>query len=128
MLTFYPEFEVDSISENEIIFLLDLSNSMRVSEKGKSVICIWLDLSHVQGQALTYAKKILLLLLHHLPKKCLFNVFTFGAGMYCIQEKREGHIKPFFPLAAYEVLFPSSVPKTKDTLNTAQQFIQVCSA
>ena len=30
MLTFYPEFEVDAISENEIIFLLDLSNSMKV--------------------------------------------------------------------------------------------------
>ena len=30
MLTFYPEFEVDAISENEIIFMLDLSNSMKV--------------------------------------------------------------------------------------------------
>lgn len=30
MLTFYPEFEVDSISDNEIILLLDLSNSMKV--------------------------------------------------------------------------------------------------
>ena len=30
MLTFYPEFEVDEISDNEIIFLLDLSNSMKV--------------------------------------------------------------------------------------------------
>ena len=31
MLTFYPEFEADSISENEVVFLLDLSNSMKVS-------------------------------------------------------------------------------------------------
>ena len=31
MLTFYPEFEVDEISDNEIIFLLDLSNSMKAS-------------------------------------------------------------------------------------------------
>lgn len=30
MLTFYPEFEVDSISDNEIILMLDLSNSMKV--------------------------------------------------------------------------------------------------
>lgn len=30
MLTFYPEFEADSIVENEIIFLLDVSNSMKV--------------------------------------------------------------------------------------------------
>lgn len=31
MLTFYPEFEVDNITDNEIIILLDLSNSMKVS-------------------------------------------------------------------------------------------------
>ena len=30
MLTFYPEFEVDNITDNEIIILLDLSNSMKV--------------------------------------------------------------------------------------------------
>lgn len=33
MLTFYPEFEADAISENEIIFMLDLSNSMKVKLK-----------------------------------------------------------------------------------------------
>ena len=38
MLTFYPEFEVDNISENEIIFILDLSNSMKVSTL--SLLCI----------------------------------------------------------------------------------------
>lgn len=31
MLTFYPEFEVDNITDNEIVILLDLSNSMKVS-------------------------------------------------------------------------------------------------
>ena len=31
MLTFYPEFEADSIAENEIVLMLDLSNSMKVS-------------------------------------------------------------------------------------------------
>ena len=31
MLTFYPEFEAESISENEIILFLDLSNSMKVT-------------------------------------------------------------------------------------------------
>lgn len=30
MLTFYPEFEAESISENEILLMLDLSNSMKV--------------------------------------------------------------------------------------------------
>ena len=31
MLTFYPEFEADSIVDNEIILCLDCSNSMKVS-------------------------------------------------------------------------------------------------
>ena len=34
MLTFYPEFEVDSITDNEVIFVLDLSNSMKVRVGG----------------------------------------------------------------------------------------------
>ncbi len=61
MLTFYPEFEADCITENEVVFLLDLSHSMK-------------------GESLTSAKKVLLLLLTHLPPKCLFNIITFGAS------------------------------------------------
>ena len=34
----------------------------------------------IQGDTLVSAKKVLLLILHHLPAKCLFNVITFGAG------------------------------------------------
>ena len=30
MLTFYPEFEAEAITENEIVIMLDLSNSMKV--------------------------------------------------------------------------------------------------
>lgn len=65
MLTFYPEFEA-TISENyEVIFLLDLSNSMK-------------------GESLLEAKKILLLLLLHLPESCFFNVIVFGTGdVFC---------------------------------------------
>ena len=70
MLTFYPEFEADEITENEIIFLFDLSNSMK-------------------GDALGSAKKILLLLLHHLPPKCHFNVITFGASESTITQTDE---------------------------------------
>ena len=40
MLTFYPEFEVDSIVENEVIFMLDLSNSMKVG-KGMGSLYIY---------------------------------------------------------------------------------------
>ncbi|KAL5457332.1 hypothetical protein EMCRGX_G034580 [Ephydatia muelleri] len=89
MLTFYPEFEVDAISENEIIFMLDLSNSMK-------------------GDSVSSAKKVLLLLLHHLPERCLFNVVTYGA--------------------TFDMLFPTSVSKSKDTLTTAFKFVQQCFA
>ncbi|XP_064404134.1 protein mono-ADP-ribosyltransferase PARP4-like isoform X3 [Halichondria panicea] len=89
MLTFYPEFEADTITENEIIFLLDLSNSMK-------------------GEALTSAKKVLLLLLAHLPTKCLFNIVTFGATC--------------------DVLYPSSVMKSKETMTTAAEFVKSCTA
>ena len=35
MLTFYPEFEADSIVDNEIILCLDCSNSMKVNNTCK---------------------------------------------------------------------------------------------
>ncbi|XP_065907785.1 protein mono-ADP-ribosyltransferase PARP4-like isoform X2 [Dysidea avara] len=89
MLTFYPEFEAESIVDNEIIFCLDCSNSMK-------------------GETLVSAKKVLLLTLHHLPPKCLFNVITFGA--------------------AYDELFPSCQPKSKETVTTATNYIQDATA
>ncbi len=60
MLTFYPEFEAPSTPGYEVIFILDLSNSMK-------------------GKALQEAKKVLLLALHHLPAACSFNVVVFGS-------------------------------------------------
>ncbi|XP_065907778.1 protein mono-ADP-ribosyltransferase PARP4-like isoform X3 [Dysidea avara] len=89
MLTFYPEFEAESIVDNEIIFCLDCSNSMK-------------------GETLVSAKKVLLLTLHHLPPKCLFNVITFGA--------------------AYDELFPSCQPKSKETVTAATNYIQDATA
>ena len=59
MLTFYPEFEAQTSHGYEVVFILDLSNSMK-------------------GRALEEAKKVLLLALHHLPSTCTFNVVTFG--------------------------------------------------
>ena len=67
MLTFYPEFEATSMDTFEVIFLLDLSNSMK-------------------GTALVEAKKVILLALHHLPDQCLFNIVVFGtceSVVYC---------------------------------------------
>ena len=59
MLTFYPEFEAQTSHGYEVVFILDLSNSMK-------------------GKALEEARKVLLLALHHLPSTCTFNVVTFG--------------------------------------------------
>ncbi|KAL3871218.1 hypothetical protein ACJMK2_039226 [Sinanodonta woodiana] len=61
MLSFYPEFEASQNEEADVIFLLDLSNSMK-------------------GAALTQAKKVLLLTLTHIPKQWTFNVIVFGTG------------------------------------------------
>ncbi|KAK2175772.1 hypothetical protein NP493_708g00019 [Ridgeia piscesae] len=85
MLTFYPEFDAVSRPDFEVVFLLDLSNSM-------------------DGPALVDAKKLLLLLLHHLPPKVTFNIVVFGT--------------------VFHELFPTSQPKTKLNEVAAQRFIQ----
>lgn len=85
MLTFYPEFEA-TISDNyEVIFLLDLSNSMK-------------------GDSLLEAKKILLLLLLHLPESCFFNVIVFGTD--------------------YVELFPCSRVKNPANVQLAEKFVK----
>ena len=61
MLTFYPEFEAAEDSEIEVIFVLDLSNSMK-------------------GKALTESKKVLMLTLSHLTAHSLFNIVVFGTS------------------------------------------------
>jgi len=68
MLAFYPEFESTSDTEGqtsdfEVVFMLDLSNSMT-------------------GTALQDAKKVFLLALRRLPSTCLFNVVVFGTCDY----------------------------------------------
>ena len=116
MLAFYPEFEADAVVSSEVILLLDLSNSMKVhqththththTQHTHSILVQTVHSSpSSQGASLTSAKKVLLLLLHHLPHKCLFNVVVFGA--------------------THTELFPSSQPKTKDTLSSAITFVQV---
>ena len=62
MLSFYPEFEACEDDNVEVVFLLDLSNSMK-------------------GDNLRDAKKVLLLSLQHLPQQWSFNVVVFGTGM-----------------------------------------------
>ena len=90
MLTFYPEFEDDAAAvHHEVVFLLDLSNSMK-------------------GASLVDAKKLLLLLLRHLPSTCLFNVVAFGSRC------RE--------------LFVVSQCKDNMTTQQAEDFLQRCQA
>ncbi|XP_033740043.1 protein mono-ADP-ribosyltransferase PARP4-like isoform X2 [Pecten maximus] len=85
MLTFYPEFEACEDNQAEVILMLDLSNSM--TDKG-----------------LTEAKKVLLLILHYLPKTWTFNVIIFGT--------------------TFRELFPSSQPKNKSNATAAEVLIQ----
>ncbi|KAI0229496.1 Protein mono-ADP-ribosyltransferase PARP4 [Lamellibrachia satsuma] len=85
MLTFYPEFDVVSRPDFEVVFLLDLSNSM-------------------DGTSLVHAKKLILLMLHHLPNKCTFNIVVFGT--------------------VFDELFPASRPKTRLNEEAARRFIQ----
>lgn len=61
MLSFYPEFEACEDDNVEVVFLLDLSNSMK-------------------GDNLRDAKKVLLLTLQQLPGQWYFNVVVFGTA------------------------------------------------
>ena len=71
MLAFYPEFETTSsdVKETEetgisleVVFVIDMSNSMK-------------------GNAIQDAIIVVLLALHHLPSTSLFNVVKFGTSM-----------------------------------------------
>ncbi|XP_071800756.1 protein mono-ADP-ribosyltransferase PARP4-like isoform X2 [Asterias amurensis] len=90
MLTFYPEFDANSSSQSEVVILLDLSNSMR------------------GGSNLQDAKKLVMLILHHMAKDCKFNIVVFGTD--------------------FEELFPQSKVMNKETMKTAQNFMQGLSA
>ena len=73
------------------------------------------------------AKKVALLLLHHLPPKCLFNILNFGSSQFCIAIQYYTYMELYaLPSSASDTLFPTSVMKNKDTTNTASKFIQVC--
>ncbi|KAL3858028.1 hypothetical protein ACJMK2_012644 [Sinanodonta woodiana] len=61
MLTFYPEFESEKEESTEILFLIDMSNSMK-------------------GDAERDAKKVLDLALHQLPATYYFNITVFGTS------------------------------------------------
>lgn len=66
MLTFYPEFESEEVTEGEVILILDTSNSMK-------------------GEPLTEAKKVALLVLHNIPQVWRFSVVNFGSGkVFCL--------------------------------------------
>ena len=63
MLTFYPEFDASPKCDFEMIFMVDVSNSMA-------------------GRPLEEARKLLLLALHYLPDACSFNIVPFGTGQH----------------------------------------------
>ncbi|XP_038058129.1 protein mono-ADP-ribosyltransferase PARP4-like [Patiria miniata] len=59
MLVFYPDIDVGSVTNPDMVLVLDSSNSMK-------------------GEILEEAKKLLLLILQNLPAQCTFNVIFFG--------------------------------------------------
>ena len=61
MVVFYPELDVSSLKNPDMVLVLDSSNSMK-------------------GDLLDEAKKLLLLILRNLPAQCTFNVIFFGTG------------------------------------------------
>uniref|UniRef100_A0A8B8EL51 Poly [ADP-ribose] polymerase n=1 Tax=Crassostrea virginica TaxID=6565 RepID=A0A8B8EL51_CRAVI len=61
MLAFYPEFEAAIDLSPEVIFLVDLSNSMK-------------------GDSFYDSRKVLLLALGSLPEKSTFNIVLFGSS------------------------------------------------
>ena len=61
MLAFYPEFDSPPPAVSEVVFLLDLSNSMSATD-------------------VEAACKVLLLSLRHCPQDWFFNVVIFGTG------------------------------------------------
>ncbi|XP_052241111.1 uncharacterized protein LOC127851394 isoform X2 [Dreissena polymorpha] len=89
MLTFYPQFEACESETVSVTFLLDLSNSMK-------------------GDNLTNAKKVMLLMLQHLPSSWNFNIVVFGT--------------------AFKELFPTCVPKNAANAKLAQEFVMGLSA
>ncbi|XP_067050666.1 protein mono-ADP-ribosyltransferase PARP4-like isoform X2 [Acropora muricata] len=60
MLAFYPEFESESPQVVEVLFLVDVSSSMK-------------------GSPIEEAKKILLLCLTHMNRNWIFNIILFGS-------------------------------------------------
>uniref|UniRef100_A0ABM0MFB2 Poly [ADP-ribose] polymerase n=1 Tax=Saccoglossus kowalevskii TaxID=10224 RepID=A0ABM0MFB2_SACKO len=60
MLTFYPEFEADSVADCEVIFLVDLSNSMKSCS--------------------LEAQKVIMLCVLNLPDTYRFNIVVFGTA------------------------------------------------
>lgn len=61
MLTFYPEFEAEEVTNGEVVITLDTSNSMK-------------------GSAMLEAKKVALLILQNLPPDWHLNIVRFGSG------------------------------------------------
>ena len=82
-----------------------------------------LMLLFLQGGALQNIKKVALLLLEHFPQHTLFNVFTFGSGLWEMTTMQG--MSMCESLVVFDSAFPSSVPFDNKTAETAQDFILV---
>ena len=65
MLTFYPEFDADFDPQQEVVYLIDMSNSMKgqSARDAKKVLVYLIDMSNsMKGQSARDAKKVLVYL------------------------------------------------------------------
>jgi hypothetical protein len=106
MLTFYPKFEINNNLNDllEIIFLIDVSNSM--------------DGKHVQQ-----AKQLVHLFLTNIKQErnIYFNIVTFGSGR--ANKKMEINFRYILIFVLdNDECFPISVPNTKENLDKAKHY------
>lgn len=94
MVSFYPEFELDSVGHREkpstIHLLVDLSNSMK------------------ENNLIKWSRTLALCMLNHLPAECLFNVTLFGS-----------HFEQAFPCEVKNT--PANMHKAKELLRRANR-------
>lgn len=85
MVSFYPEFNTQPDPNPTVHLLFDASNSMNI------------------GETASNARKLALLMLNHLPKKCRFNIVLFGSD--------------------FIELFPNVLENNPENLNKAVKFL-----
>ncbi|KAK3587647.1 hypothetical protein CHS0354_032855 [Potamilus streckersoni] len=109
MLTFYPEFESEKEESAEILFLIDMSNSMK-------------------GDAERDAKKVLDLALDQLPADYYFNITVFGTSHSDLFSASQRVSKGTLEKAQEHVRCLSAIYGSSDFFTPLRSFHLLCPA